>query len=262
MRDNIVRSVVRAIDILKFVAKHPTGIGVTAISDALRLHKSTVSRLLSTLEITGAIVRTDNRSDVQIAPSFTAQFIDPSQQESLILMARPFLQALSDAVGEDSGLAILDGNQALYIDQVTLDREIQVRDWTDSRFPLHTVSAGKLFLANRTTAEQAHYFAQPLAAFTKNTLTQPEALRRSIHEAKQTGVSWIFDEFSEGLNAVAAPVFDANDDLIAALCLYAPSFRFPKSGKRSQVITLIKAKAADLSTHLKLKGFPHDSTNK
>lgn len=262
MRDNTVQSVVRAIDILNFIAKHPTGVGVTAVSDALGLHKSTVSRLISTLESTGAINRTNNRADVQLSSSFLAQLNNPSQQERLITLALPFLQSLSEEVGEDSGLAVPEGDQAHYIKQVSVDREIQVRDWTGYRFPFHTVSAGKLFLAYRSQSEQEAYIAQPLAAYTKNTLTNPDELRRSLQEVKASGASWIFDEFAEGLNAVAAPIYDANDELIAALCLYAPSFRFPKPGKHEEVLTLIKHKADELSTHLKIKGFPHDSTNR
>ena len=258
MRDNIVQSVVRAMEILNFIAKHPSGVGVTAVADALSLHKSTVSRLISTLESTGTLSRTNNRADVQISPNFVSQLVNPSQQERLILLANPFLQALSDAVGEDSGLAVPEGDQAHYISQVSVNREIQVRDWTGYRFPLHTVSAGKLFLAYRTPEEQARYIAQPLAAYTQNTLTNPDKLRQSLDEVKETAVSWIFDEFAEGLNAVAAPIFDANDQLIAALCLYAPSFRFPKPGKQADVISLIKQKADELSQLLRTKGFPHD----
>ncbi|MEM7331237.1 MAG: IclR family transcriptional regulator [Chloroflexota bacterium] len=247
MRDNTVQSVVRAIDILNFIAKHPSGVGVTAVADALSLHKSTVSRLVSTLEKSGAISRTNNRADVQISPNFINTLVNLSQQEQLILLAQPFLQTLSKAAGEDSGLAVPERDQAHYIHQVSVDRVIQVRDWTGYRFPLHTVSAGKLFLAYRTPAEQKRYISQPLAAYTENTLTQPDALHRSLQEVKASGVSWIFDEFSEGLNAVAAPIFDAKHELVAALCLYAPSFRFPKPGKHDEIISLIKQKADEFS---------------
>ena len=187
MRDNTVQSVVRAMEILNFIAKHPAGVGVTAVADALGLHKSTVSRLISTLESTGVLSRTNNRADVQISPEFVDQLVNPSQQERLILLAHPFLQALSDAVGEDSGLAVPEGDQAHYIIQVSVNREIQVRDWTGYRFPLHTVSAGKLFLAYRTPEEQSRYIAQPLAAYTQNTLTNPDELRQSLLDVKANG---------------------------------------------------------------------------
>ncbi|MEM7800724.1 MAG: hypothetical protein AAF633_16145 [Chloroflexota bacterium] len=65
----------------------------------------------------------------------------------MISVVRSLLKELSSKLNEAVGLALPEGAVAAYVDQVSPNSVVQVRDWTGSRFPLHTVSAGKLFLA-------------------------------------------------------------------------------------------------------------------
>lgn len=249
MRDNRVQSVTRAVGLLKLIANYPQGVGVAELARQTELHKSTVSRLVMTLEAAGALMRTTHRSDVKIEPTFANLFIAFNSPNTLITLARPFLRELSLQFGEATGLAIPDGEQAVYIDQVSPDTTIQVRDWTGFRFPLHTVSAGKLFLAFSSEEEQARYLAQPLAAYTPNTVTDPSLLEQSLQEIRTSGVSWIFEEFADGLSAVAAPVFDPAGSIISALSLYGPSYRFP-ANKTEQINALIKTFAEQCTAQL------------
>lgn len=227
MRDNKVQSVTRAIELICLIAENPQGISVGRLAALTNLHKSTVSRLVMTLEATGAIYRPNKRSAVQISPKFAKRFSQHRSPSNLRTTARPFLMEMSNHFGEATGLVIPENDQAVYIDQVTPNNAIQVRDWIGSRFPLHTISPGKLFLAHRSKAEQDRYLALPLAAYTTNTVISPDELRQAFEEIKAIGVSWIHDEFTDGLSGVAAPIIGTGDEVIAALVLFAPSYRFP-----------------------------------
>ncbi len=245
-----VQAVVRAFDILRIIASHTQGVGTSEIAREAGLHKSTVSRLLVTLEHIGAIERLPNSSAVQVSPTFTAELVRQATPKTLIALARPFLIELSNATGEDAGLVIPDGDQAAYIDQVSGNQVVQVRDWTGSRFPLHTVSAGKLFLAHRPADQQEAYLRQPLAAYTKNTMIDPTELRQSLEQIRQSGVSWIFNEFASDLTAAAAPIFNRQGEMIAALSLYGPSYRFPPPNKQAEITALIKSTCQAFSAQL------------
>ena len=243
-----VQSVERAFAILKTVAQHPDGIGVTEVAARTDLHKSTVSRLLSTLEGVTAVARTD-RSGYQLHPDFLALLGGSTFPQNLIALARPFMLELHAAVDEDVGLAIPDGDQVLYVDQVSGDQAVQVRDWTGERFPLHATSTGKLLLAYQSDEFVARYLARPLIAYTSKTLSNPEAIRAALAEIRARGCDWSFGEFAEGLNATAAPVFDKEDNVIAALNIYGPSFRFPPEGQQEAITELI----LQISTRLSQK---------
>lgn len=251
MRDNKVQSVTRAIQLVTLIADDPTGMGIGRLAEQSGLHKSTVSRLIMTLEAAGAVQRVGKQqAKVQIAPQFAQRLILHSQPNNLRAIVRPFLEALSQHFGEASALALPENDQMLFDDQVSPNLAIQVKDWTGSRFPLHTVSPGKLFLAHRSQAEQERYLARPLAAYTENTTTDPHQLRLAFEEIRQAGVSWIFNEFTDGLSGVAAPIFDQDQDVIGALVLFAPSYRFPDSEKIEEINLIMRDYAVRCSTEV------------
>ncbi|MEM8859051.1 MAG: IclR family transcriptional regulator [Chloroflexota bacterium] len=254
MRDNKVQSVSRAIELIKHVADDPGGVSIGRLAEQTNLHKSTVSRLIMTLEAAGVIYRKGVRSPIQIHPDFAEQFVQHVQSSNLRDVVRPFLEDMSQNFGEAAGLAVPEGDQAVYIDQVTPNSTIQIRDWTGTRFPLHTISAGKLFLANRIKLEQDRYLTLPLASYTENTVTNPVELREAFDEIHQTGVSWIFDEFADGLSGVAAPIIGRDEEVIASLVLFAPSFRFPGQKNIDEINRLMidygRRCSADVQTHL------------
>ncbi len=233
-----VQSVERAFAILRTVAQYPEGIGVTDIAVRTDLHKSTVSRLLSTLEEVTAVTRSHS-SGYQLHPDFLSLLGVSPFPQNLIALAQPFMWDLHVAVQEDVGLAIPDGDHVLYVDQVSGDQAVQVRDWTGERFPLHTTSTGKLLLAYQSAEFVARYLQRPLPAFTDKTLTHPDSIQAALTEIRTRGCDWSSGEFADDLNAMAAPIFDKENNVIAALNIYGPSFRFPPEGRWEAMTKLI-----------------------
>lgn len=245
-----VQAVVRAFDILKFVAARPQGIGITTLAAQTGLPKSTVSRLVATLERVEAVAPVPNAATYHLNPSFSTLFTPLSFPDSLINVARPYLQSLNHAVGEDVGLAIPDGQSVLYIDQVSSDTAVQVKDWTGERFPLHWVSSGKVILAHQSAAFVEDYLARPLSASTLKTLTTVAQLRKAIANIQAEGVAWSLGEFDLAINAVSAPIFNQAGEVIAALNIYGPAYRFP-AGQETVVTRQLLATSQELSKELK-----------
>jgi len=140
----MVQSLERAFAILDEVAQRPAG--VTSIAERVRLPKSTVARLLATLEEVDAVERFDG-ARWRIGPGVAALSFAVTPERSLISIARPFLADLVAELGEDAGLGLPDGNEILYVDQVESDNPVQVRDWTGARAPMHAVPSGLVLLA-------------------------------------------------------------------------------------------------------------------
>ncbi|HEX9923524.1 MAG TPA: helix-turn-helix domain-containing protein, partial [Anaerolineae bacterium] len=131
----MVQSIKRAFAILQAVAEHPDGIGVTALADEVGLHKSTVSRLLSTLEGLEAVKRRPQAEGFAIGDGILALISQMPYPRQLMALVRPYLLELAEATGESVGLSVPDGDDVHYIDQVQSEHHVQVRDWTGQRFP-------------------------------------------------------------------------------------------------------------------------------
>jgi len=240
----MVQSLERAFAILDEVARRPAG--VTEIADRVRLPKSTVARLLATLESLEAVERFDG-ARWRIGPGLEALSATASPERSLIAVARPFLARLVAQLGEDAGLALPDGNGVLYVDQVGSDNPVQVRDWTGTRAPMHTVPSGLVLLAEWPDDALEAYLAGELVALTRRTVTDSERLRRRLEEVRAAGHAWGLEEFAEGIDSVAAPVRDAEGRPVAAIHVHGPAYRFPAPGDEARIARAVVEAAAAVS---------------
>jgi len=242
----MVQSLERAFAILDEVARRPAG--VTEIAGSVRLPKSTVARLLATLESLEAVERVDG-TRWRIGPGLEALSAAASPERSLIAVARPFLARLAADLGEDAGLGLPDGNDVLYVDQAGSDNAVRVRDWTGTRAPMHTVPSGLVLLAEWPDDALDAYLAGELVALTRRTVTDPWRLRRRLEEVRAAGYAWGLEEFAEGIDSVAAPVRDAEGKAVAAIHVHGPSYRFPAPGAETGIAGAVVEAAAAVSRH-------------
>ncbi len=243
----MVQSLERAFAILDEVAQRPAG--VTAIADRVRLPKSTVARLLATLEDVDAVERFDG-SLWRIGPGVEALTAAASPERSLVSAARPLLVDLVAELGEDAGLGLPDGNEIHYVDQVESDNPVQVRDWTGTRAPMHAVPSGLVLLAEWPQDALDAYLAGELAALTRRTVTDPGELLARLVGVREAGYAWGLEEFAEGIDSVAAPIRDGRGKAIAAVHVHGPSYRFPPPRSDARVAGAVTAVAHEISRRL------------
>jgi DNA-binding IclR family transcriptional regulator len=232
-----VQSVERAFAVLRSLTAGPAG--VTELADRVELPKSTVSRLLSTLEELGAVQQIEVGGNYRIGAAMLDLAAAAQPGRSLVAAARPQLAELARATGEAAGLSVADGHEMLYLDQVNPDTELQVRDWTGTRIPMHAVPSGQVLLAEAATALVDAYVEVPMASFTPNTIVDPQALRARLDEARRAGYAWAVDEFSNGLSSVAAAIRDGAGRAIASVHVYGPTYRFPGDRNTDEIGRLV-----------------------
>ncbi|MDO8362436.1 MAG: IclR family transcriptional regulator [Actinomycetota bacterium] len=238
-----VQSIDRAFAVLRTLASGPAG--VTEIAERVGLPKSTVSRLLSTLEELGAVEQESAGGDYRTGAAMIELAAAAQPGRSLISIARPHLAELTRLTGEAAGVSIPDGLEMFYIDQLTPNSELQVRDWTGTRIPMHAVPSGQVVLA--TDAELLHRLvARRLVPFTAHTLTTAAALRARIAEVQREGYAWAFEEFADGLNSVAAAVHNTAGKVVAAVHVYGPASRFPGHHDPAELGRMVRATAAKI----------------
>jgi DNA-binding IclR family transcriptional regulator len=244
-----IQSVKRAFDVLGSLGDGP--LGVTEVADRAGLPKSTAARVLATLVGEGAVEQVPGDTSYRLGPRLITLAAGFSLTRSLAAIARPTLIDLAESSGEAAGLAMPDGDLVHYIDQVDTVQPVLVRDWTGARIPLHAVSSGQVLLAFRTPAAIERFLERPMERFTDRTLTDADAVRERLREVRRQGYIWAMDEFEAGISSIAAPIADASGEVIAAVHVHGPSYRFPAEGSKAKLAQQVLAGAARIAAGLR-----------
>jgi DNA-binding IclR family transcriptional regulator len=244
-----VQSVERALVILRALSSGPAG--VTELADRVELAKSTVSRMLATLETAGAVEQVEGGGPYRLGPLIAEIASALAPTRSLIQSARPLLSELTEAIGEASGLSVREGPLVRYVLQAKQNSEVQVRDWTGFTAPLHVGPSGLVLLAHARADDIDSYLSNPIEPSTDRTITEVVALRARLAAIRKQGHEWVFGEVSLEINSVAAPVVDGSGHIVAAVHVHGPSFRFPENTDRETVTRRLMETAARLSETLR-----------
>jgi DNA-binding IclR family transcriptional regulator len=240
-----VQSIERAFAVLTALADGP--IGVTEVAERTDLAKSTAARMLASLAHEGAVEQVPGETRYRLGSRIVSLAAGVVPTRRLVSLARPSLVELASAVGEAAGLSVIDGFAVHYVDQVDTSHQVQIRDWTGTRVPMHAVSSGQVFLAHMAEAAIERYLAMPRVAFTDRTVTDSAALRERLRQVQLAGHAWVRDEFADGLSSVAAPIADALGNVNAAVHVHGPSYRFPARGGEDRVAEAVMGAAGRIS---------------
>lgn len=219
-----VRSLDRAISILEVLARRGAA-GVTEIAAEVSLHKSTVFRLLATMEARGLVEQDSSRGRYSLADGMVRLAEGARKRHDIALVGRDICVALAREVGESVYIAIRDGRDVVTIDQVIGPSNLTTLSETGRRDPLHSSSCGKVFLADLSPAELQSYIDGGLPRFTDYTIVDAAALQADLAVVSSRGYATTWEEQESGLTAVAAPIRGADGQLVAAISVSGPSFR-------------------------------------
>lgn len=218
-------SAARVADLLNLLADAPRGLGVTAISEELGIHKSSASRLLATLAQRGLLQR-GGSGLYSLGPSMIRFAGVAMAGLDLVRHAHAPLVRLSQATRETVNLAVLDAGQVLYVDQVTGPTTIVTGNWTGRRSPVHVSSSGKAILAFTPPERVDEILADSFDSFTDRTITDPARFRAVLELVRARGWAHSADEYEVGLSTVAAPIL-IHGRAVAAVSVSGPTFRIP-----------------------------------
>lgn len=238
-----VQSVDRALQILEILARDGES-GVTEIAGRLGVHKSTVSRLIDSLEARDLVEQNESRryrlgvGVLRLAGATNARL-------DIVQESRQLAKSLAAATGETVNIAVLSDGAALYVEQVAGSSGSQAHNWVGQRIPLHATSNGKVLLAGVSDAEALALLGRKLPGYTAATLTSPRAVVAQLDEVRAQGYAIVVDELEQGLTAVAAPIRDVHGDVLASVSVSGPTFRFGPQRAAEAVEQLVEhARAA------------------
>lgn len=240
-----VQSVERAFAVLGALAARGRA-SVGELAAATGLPKPTVSRLLSTMRSADVVTRAGAAGVYVLGDGLMALTATNAAPLGLGFVAKPYLVALGQELGEDVGLAYRSGAAVHFGDTVFADATVRVAGWEGEWAPLHAVAAGFVWLAASSDAGIAEYCGRGLERLGPNTLTTVGEIMQRVDQVRAEGVCWTHEEWAEGIDGAAVPVLDGSGQLVAALNMYGPSYRFPSGRARAELAERLQTTAAEI----------------
>ncbi|WP_048556097.1 IclR family transcriptional regulator [Nostocoides japonicum] len=246
-RGNTVQSVDRAVTILELLAQHGT-LGVTALARDLGVHKSTASRLVGALEQRHLVEQVEERGQYRLGSGILRLAGATNARLDLVEQARPVCRALAAETGDTVNVTVLDRGTAYYIDQVSgLPRNTSY-NWVGQHIPLHATSNGKILVSELPEPELTRTLGD-LVAYTEATVTDRALLDEQLACAREDGFAVAADELDVGLTAIAAPIRNAHNEIIASISVSGPTFRLTKE-EVERIAPLVVTAGHDISGRL------------
>ncbi|MDR1794860.1 MAG: IclR family transcriptional regulator [Erysipelotrichaceae bacterium] len=223
---NNIKSIVKAAKIIDAIAFERRSMSLSELSDKVKIAKSTLHGLLSTLVNIGYI---DQESDSGYYKLGVELFELGSQISSTWNeknLAKSWMRRLAEEVNETVHLAMLSNGEVLYVDKMESTQSIRIETAPGVKLPAHCTGLGKVLLAYQPKKEFEHILdSKGMKAYTAKTITNRRLLERELAEIRQNGVGMDDQEFLDGLRCVAAPIFDVNGRILFALSISGPLFR-------------------------------------
>lgn len=234
-----INSIVRAVELLNLYQSGERELGITEIARRMKLHKSSVHRIVRTLEHLGWLEQNPDSEKYKLGLGIldVAGVLLKTYDYREVISAS--MRELKNAVGETIVLSVYTNHTGVCIDLVEAENRITYTSKLGHPTPVYSGATGKILLAYQDPAEVDYTVAAGLKQFTPGTIVTEEALRADLAEIRKNGYATSFEETDYGVSAIGAPIFSGNGALLYGLSIVGPTERLREKG----VEALIKAVA-------------------
>lgn len=217
------KTLTKGLRIVELLASSDMPRGVTSLAGELGLTKSNVHRLLATLTAIG-YVQSDSAGHYQLTSRIWELGVMVRSKMKLAQLASAHMTQLATETGESVHLSILDGTEVVYLDKVESPQPIAAYTRIGGRAPAWCVATGKAILAYRSPPPVLK--GTMLKPFTESTITSMVALDAEFEKVRKRGYAINRGEWREEVFGIAAPIWDATNEVVGALGISGPAARF------------------------------------
>lgn len=245
----MVRAITRAFEILQTLGRNGP-LSITELARELKLPKSTVHDILSTLQHEGAVLRDTDRQVFGLGWRLFELGQRAQEDMELRRIARSYLLALHRSLDETLHLTVLDGGEVLYVDCVESTQRLRTYSVIGVRAPLHCTAVGKAIMAHMEPARINRIVDQyGLARFTDNTITTREQLFAELERIRREGYAVDNVEHEAGVRCVGAPIHDHGGKVFASISISGPTIRITEDAVE-ELGRHVRETATGISEHL------------
>ncbi len=227
-----VPALARGLEILSYFTHERRILSGAQLAKMAGLPRASVFRMLQTLEQAGYL---DRVGEPGTHPSYRLgvavlrlgfEFLSSME---LTEQGRPVIESLSDACGHSSHIVVRDGRDVVIVAKALGRHATFHAIQVGARLPAHATVLGRVLLAGVTLSELEHLYAHhTMKAYTQHTPVTPKALKAAVDEAALEGIAVSQGGFESGISTIAAPVFNSDKQVCAAVSVTVLSSRIPE----------------------------------
>ncbi len=249
-----IEALSRGLEILSLFTSEQSALSFSQIVDLLGLNKSTVFRMLATLEAHHFIEQ--DRQTRLYRPGIRVLQLGFTAINSMEIsqVAHPHLEELSLRLGETVSLAVLDDFRTIYVDRIRNQALVGVVVKIGSSLPAHCSSLGKVLLAGLSfPALDQLLNANPLTPYTQKTTTSRDVLLQELDAIRKQQYAVGDEELAVGLRAVSAPIREASGTTVAAVNVSGLTQQMSYQRIQDEVTPVLMETVQKISTFLGFK---------
>jgi len=244
---DFVTALARGLAVIQAFTNQQRQLSIAQISYRTGITRAAVRRYLHTLEVLGYVACEDGRR-FSLRPKIVSLGHAYLSGMALAHWAQPVLDRLSQTVEEACSLAVLDGQDILYVARSTSSRIISPSLNVGSRLPAYCTSIGLVILAYLPEPALEDYLAKVrFIPFTSHTIISPEALREVLALVRAKGYAVADQQIEIGLRSIAVPVRNTADKVVAGINVLIQSSRLSVVQMEAQLVPPLLRAAEELT---------------
>ena len=245
-----VKTLNKSLLILEILANTPGEIDLSTLTKHTHIPKSTLLRLLNTLKNHNFVLQDPQSRRFRLGWALIRLGKAAEKSFNLIHTVHPYLEDLASQTGETASLILLDGDHAVYVDQVASSNIIRGNPPIGTPLHLHCTAGGKVLLSAFSDIDFESFIRRTkLTRKTEKTIVDPLILQEELRKIKKQGYAFDDEETELGGRCAAAPVFNDEGSTVAAVSIMGPSTRIRQSDLPS-LARMVKRVAFSASTQL------------
>jgi DNA-binding IclR family transcriptional regulator len=244
-----VRAVERALDILLCFSRQTPELSMTQIAEQIGIHKSTVHRLLATLEHKRFVQRDPIRGTYRLGIHILQMAYLTLERNDLRHLSAPFQQRLGEQIQENIHLAVLDDSDVVFVNIIESPQRVKLAAAIGQRLPAFATASGKAILAFLPKEVVQRILDKGMPQYTSHTPLSPNAIFEDLHSVRELGFAISEQEYEEEINAVASPIFDIEDKPMASIAVAGPAFRLTRE-RMIEIGPSVLATARDITREI------------
>lgn len=236
----------KVLDVLLLFKESRPELTVDEVSDLIGAPRSTTYRYVRTLRDKGFLEKTP-AGVLRLGPRLVELGRVARSKSDISDVALPVMEEIAQQTRETVLLTRLAGHSAVCLERIEGPQTIRITFELGQIRPLHAGASSKILLAFVDEDVWDEYISPPLERFTENTVTDPDTLKQQLRDIRRQGYCMSDSEVDAGARAVAVPILDERDRLIAGLSTAGPAFRMD-SATIERHVEILRAGIATIRT--------------
>lgn len=239
----------KGLAVIRAFTREHAALSLSEVARSAGIPAATARRCLLTLEENGYVTR--NGRNFLLRPKVLELGAAYLESMNIEQVTKTQLEELASRTGDSAALCMLDDVEIVYVARASVRTLVRLEAHVGSRFPAHATSTGRVLLAGVSAERLERYLrTAPLEALTERTVTDRARLRELIAECARAGYSVVEDELAYGVIALAVPVFDQKQRVVAALNTSSHSRRITRTRLVRERLSMLKQVSDQISSAL------------